>query len=123
MSEAPPKLVHVNSTVEIDEVHDRTAQEVIIITSDKLELELEFHIRSLAASKQWQSPLSLLIGVVVIFCTSNFKDAFGLKAEVWSAVFFVAGIIFMFLFVRSLFELKSARTVKDFIKLIKNKQQ
>jgi len=122
MSEAPPKKVQINSTVAIDEVHDRTAQEVIIITSDKLELELESHMKSLSASKQWQSPLSLLVGVVVVFCTSTFKAAFGLAAEVWSAVFLIAGALFFYLFVRSLFELGRARTVKDFIKEIKNKQ-
>lgn len=108
--------------VPVQQVHDNISQEVITITADKLELALLNHMECLAKRDAWQMPLSLLVGVVVVFCSSNFKLAFGIAADTWAAMFIMFGAACFLWLLRSLYNLKKAVSVKTLIEIIKNKQ-
>lgn len=108
--------------VPVQQVHDNISQEVITITADKLELALLNHMECLAKRDAWQMPLSLIVGVVVVFCSSNFKLAFGITPDTWAALFIFFGAACVFWLVRSLFNLRKAVSVKALIEIIKNKQ-
>ncbi len=70
-------------------VHTNLKQEIVCTTKDKMKLRLQEY-RDAVETKQkvatWGGiTLSLLLALV----TSSPKDAFGLTAEVWSAIFIV----------------------------------
>ncbi len=75
----------------IKKVHENTEQELIVITSDRLELVLQKHLKNLERRKEWIAPLGLLLAIVTTFCTATFKDAF-FAADTWKAIFVMAGV-------------------------------
>lgn len=112
----------ISQTVPVQQVHDNISQEVITITADKLELALLSHTECLVKRDAWQMPLSLLVGVIIVFCSSNFKLAFGITPDTWAALFIFFGAVCFLWLVRSLFRLTKAVSVKALIEIIKNKQ-
>lgn len=73
-------------------VHINLGQDAIVITEDKVRLVLMTHLRKLETKRRWIAPLGLLVAIVTAFATANFKDAFGLKAATWEAIFILAGV-------------------------------
>ncbi|WP_460152711.1 hypothetical protein [Pseudomonas sp. S2_B07] len=121
--EAPPVQRRKPSQyVPVQQIHDNISQEVITITADKLELALLNHMECLSKKDAWHMPLSLLVGVVVVFCSSNFKEAFGITADTWAAMFILFGLACILWLARSLFRITKAVSVKTLIEVIKNKQ-
>ncbi|MDX9677393.1 hypothetical protein [Pseudomonas zeae] len=108
--------------IPVQQIHDNISQEVITITADKLELALINHMECLAKKDAWQMPLSLLVGVIVVFCSSNFKAAFGVTADTWAAIFILFGVGCAIWLVRSLLRINNAVSVETLIEVIKNKQ-
>jgi len=108
-------------SVMIDEIHSNTSQELIEITSDKLKLILKEHIDNIERTKAWQMPLSLLVAIVLVFCSASFKAALGLSADTWCAVFFLSGILCALWLVIVLFKIKKSPTLDDVMSIIKNK--
>lgn len=122
-TEAPAgKKTRSSQYVPVQQVHDNISQEVIKITADKLELALLGHMDCLAKKDAWHMPLSLLVGVVVVFCSSNFKLAFGISPDTWAAMFIIFGAACALWLVRSLVKMRRAVSVKSLIEVIKNKQ-
>lgn len=109
-------------SISITEIHDNTDQQVISITSDKLKLALMEHLDCVEKTNSWHMPLSLFIGVVIVFCSSTFNRAFGLAAETWSAVFLLFGGGCLIWLVSSLVRMRKARSLDELIEIIKNKQ-
>ena len=106
---------------EFDEVHENTSTELITITADKLKIILLEHLGKTEISKNWHTPLSLLVTIVLVFCSAQFKEAFYLSAEAWKAIFVIAGIASLIWFICALLSLKNYETLEDVIKIIKNK--
>jgi len=110
------------TSVNVHEVHTNVSQEIIEITADKLTIILNEHIDSLAKNKEWQTPLSLIITIMLVLSTTSFRVAFGLAAETWSAIFILScGICVMWL-IKTLLDHRSAISVADILRIIKNKE-
>lgn len=108
--------------ISVTEIHDNTSQQVISITSDKLKLALIEHLDCLEKTNSWHMPLSLFVGVVVVFSSSTFNRAFGLAAETWSAIFILFGAACFVWLAASLVRMKRAKSLDELIEIIKNKQ-
>ena len=109
-----------NTSLDIDVIHDNTSQELISITDDKLRLILIDHLAKVDTSKAWQAPLGLVITIILVFCTAEFK-AFGLSADTWQAAFFLSGIACLIWLIVCLVRIRNSRTIDDVMAVIKNK--
>lgn len=83
----------VHDTVEVTTVHSNLAQEIVKITVDKLKLILQAHLENMERRRDWIAPLGILITMLVVFPTTEFKAFAGLKAEVWEAFFIMALVL------------------------------
>lgn len=111
--------VRVNAvSAPINAIHDNTGQELIKITSDKLELILERHLKNLERRKEWIAPLSLLLAIITTFCTANFKDAI-LSADTWRAAFVLLGLASCYWLCQSIWAYLRAPAIGDLMEKIK----
>lgn len=115
-----PRRSKFNS-VDVQEVHSNVDLEVIEITTDKLKIILLEHLDSLLKGSSWQTPLSLLVTVIIVFCTANFQSFLSLSADSWKAIFVILGLSNAIWLIYSLTELKKKQTVDDFLNRVKNK--
>lgn len=120
-SSQPAPRRRSTQVISVEEIHDNTSQQLISITSDKLKLALIDHLDCVAKKNAWHMPLSLLVGVVVVFCSSTFKSAFGLSADTWSAIFVLFGGGCLLWFLVCLSKLRNSRTLDELIEIIKNR--
>lgn len=72
-------------------VYTNTEQELIVITKDKLKLELIESANLFSSKKGWITPFSLLITIVVTLTTADFKE-FVFDPKIWTALFVFTGI-------------------------------
>lgn len=110
-----------NSAIEVVEVNHNTDQKLISITEDKLRLILLEYRDKDENNKAWQIPLGLLVTIILVFCSAEFKPAFRLSAAIWEAIFMISGILCAVWLFRSLYRLRSAPTLDQVINSIKNK--
>jgi hypothetical protein len=113
----------VGKNINITEIHDNTSQELISITVDKLKLILIQYLACIKQNDSWQMPLSLIVTIVLVFCSAEFKPAFGLSADTWCAIFVISGFGCAVWFFVTLFRLKKSMSVDDVIGVIKNKME
>lgn len=76
---------------QVKEVHLNVAQNVIVITEDRLRIHLSNNEQRMEKRGQWVAPLGILISVVLTIATANFKD-YVLKASTWEALFIIGAI-------------------------------
>jgi hypothetical protein len=79
------------------------SQEVITTTRDKIELVLLKTEKCLVEKNAWVTPLGLLVTCGVTLMTTDFKDAMGLDASVWNAVFILATIACILWLIKTLY--------------------
>ncbi|EGR1003057.1 hypothetical protein ATN50_01140 [Vibrio parahaemolyticus] len=115
-----PRRSKFNS-VNVQEVHSNVEQEVIEITTDKLKIILIEHLDSLLKGSSWQTPLSILITVLIVFCTANFQPFLTLSADSWKAIFVLLGIGSAIWLLYALSQMKKKQSVDDFLDRVKNK--
>jgi len=106
-------------TVNVKQVYSNVEQQVIQITEDKLRLVLNEHISFLETKSSWISPFGILITLIVVFSTTEFKEAY-FSPDTWKAVFIITTVITTFWLIKSLYKLTQARSVNDIISKIKN---
>ena len=109
------------TSVGVDEIHENTSTELITITSDKLKIIIMEYLSKVESSKSWQTPLGIVITIVLVFVSSEFKDAFNIPAATWRAIFFIAAIISVVWLIFSLAKIKSSLMISDVLDIIKNK--
>lgn len=73
-------------------IHKNVDQEIIITTSDKIELVLIKTKEILISQRDWWTPTGLSFAFVTTFCTADFKDFLGLAKESWKALFILLTI-------------------------------
>ena len=78
--------------VQVDRVHFNVAQDIIVITEDRLKLHLSDAIGKTEKKNGWIAPLGIMIALVLALVTADFKN-FGLKASVWQAIFVLSLIL------------------------------
>ncbi len=85
MATNEPALLTNNPMV--DNFYDNTQSNVIRITDDKLKVILLENKESLKRNNDFVAPLTLLISLILTFCTTNFRDFLTIGAPVWKALY------------------------------------
>jgi hypothetical protein len=68
-------------------VHVNLGQEMIILTEDRLRLDLNELCDSTTYRRGWHAPAGMLITQVAAFVTSSFHDTVGVSGQQWEALF------------------------------------
>lgn len=78
--------------VQVDRVHLNVAQNIIVITEDRLKLHLSDAIDKTEKRNGWIAPLGIMISLLLTLVTTDFKNV-GLKASVWQAIFILSSLL------------------------------
>ena len=106
-------------TIEVTAIHTNVSQEIIQITSDKLQLILSQHIKSIECRKDWIAPAGLLITLLTVFVTTEFKKFF-MSADSWFAFFVFATILISIWLVVTCIKAFRAASIDDLVNKIKS---
>jgi|SRR5690554_1971714 len=109
---------YTRKTVDVTEVHSNVDQRIIQITEDKIKLILKGHLENLENKKAWIAPLGILVTLLAVFCTTDFKKAF-FSADTWQAFFVMATILTVAWLVRAFYCLSRAESLDDIVEKIK----
>jgi hypothetical protein len=109
----------ITETVEVTTVHSNLSQEIIKITVDKLSLILRDYLSNIERRKEWISPFGILITLVVVFATTDFKLAY-FKPETWQAFFLMATLLTIGWLILAIIRAFNSRSVEDIIEKIKS---
>ncbi|MFI2819284.1 hypothetical protein [Vreelandella piezotolerans] len=109
------------SRVEVHEVHSNLTAEVIEITSEKLELILREHLDCLAKENEWHAPLGILVTIILVILTTSFKQAFGLSADTWSAIFVICAALSAFWLLKAIRVRRKSLSVNELLNKVKNR--
>lgn len=107
-------------------VHTNVEQEIIITTSDKIELVLIKTKEILTSKRDWWTPLGLLLAFITTFCTAEFKDFLGLTKDTWKALFIfltLAALIWLIVSIIKLMKYWGEGDLKSIINQIKLKEK
>ena len=106
----------------IDSTTYNIHQDIITITEDRLKLKVKDFLESLVS---FDSLWGLILTVLSLFLTAEFKDTFGISKEYWSAIFvvlLVMSIIYVIYKSYTLFnKRKSVMSIEAFINSCKKK--
>ena len=100
-------------------VHKNVEQEIIITTSDKIELVLIKTKEILTSQRDWWTPFGLLLTFVTTFCTADFKEFAGITKDTWKALFIFLTMGAFIWLMKSLIKLRRYWR-KDDLKIIIN---
>ncbi|PHX06118.1 hypothetical protein [Vibrio splendidus] len=104
--------------LEVKQVFSNTEQKLIQIPEDKLKLILTEHSISIEKKGAWIAPLSILLTILAVFVTTEFK-AFYFDAATWRAFFLFVSLATVFWLVSSLYNLARSKKIDDIIEAIK----
>jgi len=93
-------------------LHVNLEQNVIYIGEAQVRLCLNDHINRVRVSSEWQTPLAILLAVVLSLATSTFHD-FVFPAATWQAIFVIVGGVSLIWLIRSLIRMARVRTSID----------
>lgn len=106
----------------IDQRRSNVKSDLIEITQDKLENILFKHLDCLKYNREWITPFSIFITLLITIYTVTFNDFLGLKAYEWKSIFIVCGFISFVWFIYSiiqLFRYRESITLDSLINKIK----
>jgi len=109
---------YTRRTIDVTEVHTNIEQRLIQITEDKLKLILNEHVQNIEKKGQWVAPLGILITLIIVFATTEFKAAY-LTADTWKAIFIITTLLTVVWLIRSLYLLYQSESVSCLIGKIK----
>lgn len=92
MSKISPEL-EIKSTIEIDNIHDNSSTDVIMITSEKMQLILVESKSSFKDKNSWTAPLGIFLTIALVLFTADFKSKFGFSSDFWNAFFWISAIL------------------------------
>lgn len=90
MSTAPGQ-VQLNQ-ITVSTIHVNTEQTLVQITEDKLRLVLLEHLGRFEAKRRWHVPLGVLLALIPVLITSEFKDVATVDKATWKAFFMFATV-------------------------------
>lgn len=76
-----------NPTITVEKIHTNIQTSIIIITEDKLENAVNKHLEGCKSKEKWATPAGILISLIIMFNTSEFKESFGFSKESWQGFF------------------------------------
>ncbi|UOQ60374.1 hypothetical protein MUN76_15295 [Leucobacter rhizosphaerae] len=74
-------------------VSDNTAQEVIIVTRDRVELALHRHLPRYVPAGKVLSSAALFLGLLVAVLSADFQMYLGISGEAWLGAFSIAMLL------------------------------
>jgi hypothetical protein len=105
--QAPTKIVHSN-----------LAQEIIVITEDRLRLVIKDHLEKIEEKKAWHAPLGVLLAIVAAFVTADFRDAY-FKAPTWQALFLITGVLSLIWLIKAGWRATNSPSIDEIVSKIK----
>lgn len=99
-------------------VTENTAQEVIVVTRDKVELALRRNLPRYVDISQVVTSAGLFIGLLTTLVSAEFQDFAGLKAGVWSGIFIAGCLLALIIFVRDLVRILRRPKLEDLVEAI-----
>ena len=109
----------LNEEVEVTKVHSNLSQEIVKITVDRLQLIINDHLQDVEQRNRWGTPLGMLLTMLIVFPTTDFKILLGIKGEAWQAIFILSAVSTFFWLIKTVSDAYKAPTVKDIIERIK----
>lgn len=118
MSEVEIKLTQI--PVSENDISTNLQVGVIVVSEDKLVRILERDRERTKKNLYWITPLGILVSLIIAILTTDFKNRWGLPAETWSALFYIAGAISSVWIIVCLFKIKNVK-IEKLIEEIKGK--
>ncbi|HEY1071049.1 MAG TPA: hypothetical protein VGE33_11040 [Thermomonas sp.] len=110
-------------TLNVAQVHSNTSLEIIEITSDKLRIILNDHIKRTEKINEWQTALGILMATVAALVTTEFKTTFGVDGGIWKAIFIIAAVASVVWLFKAVIRVFRAESIDQLISRIKNEPQ
>jgi len=73
--------------------HRNVKQELVITTVDKLKLCLIEYKEHLRSRREWIGPAGILVALIAALVAADFKEALGVGAPTWEALFLLSAIL------------------------------
>jgi len=83
----------LQSSEMLGKVHTNIAQDIIVITDDRVYRVLSPWCQSVEKCSSWVGPVSLTVTIWLTLLSATFQDKFGISKEEWSALFVFGGIV------------------------------
>ncbi|MCF5470352.1 hypothetical protein [Pseudomonas syringae] len=112
----------IRFSINVDDIHENTSQEVISTTNDKLKLALIQHLTRVESSRAWHTPASLVLAISLVLCTSTFRDSFGVGSSVWQAFFMLLLLWCVCWLAHTLIKRQKGCSIDELIEVIKKKK-
>lgn len=106
--------------ITVGSIHTNTEQTLINITEDKLRLALLDHLSKVESKKRWHVPLGMLLALIPVLLTSEFKDFAMVDRATWKAFFMLASLGAGIWLISTVWGAFSSATLDDLIHKIKN---
>ena len=103
-------------------IHTNIRQDIIVTNADKLELILKDAQRVMESKRDWLTPSGIILTLIITFCTTDFKETFGLSKDFWKSSFVLSTIIMIGYLVYTIIKIsrnKGQYEIDDIIKKIK----
>lgn len=108
----------------VNNICSNTKTDFIEITEDKLENILMKYITILKKTKNWITPFSIFLTILITILTADFKKEFlGIDQFIWSAIFYISLFISGLWLIADLYNLlkyNKKSKIECLIKTIKN---
>lgn len=109
-----------SNQITVGSIHTNTEQTLIQITEDKLRLALIGHLGKLELKNRWQVPLGVLLALVPVLLTSEFKDVAWIDKATWKAFFMFASVAAVIWLIVSLRWAFGSATLDNLVEKVKN---
>ena len=113
-----PALLTDNPLVK--EFYDNTQSNIIRINDDKLKIILYENKEVISKNSNFWTPLTLLISLVLTFCTNNFKEFATISANTWQGFYMFCSLASFIWLIIELRKIKKVISIDSLINKIKN---
>lgn len=106
------------SIVDDTRVTVNVSQDVHVTTREKIYIALTKSLPSYVGVGSVIGPLGIFLAVFVGIVTANFRDVFGVKREMWEALFVIAAIASFVWFIHSMIRYFKRKSIDDVVNAI-----
>lgn len=122
-SSSPEAVEDLVENVPVARKHSNVEQTLIEVTEDRLTLVMNDAANKLAQRREWMGPAGLFSGLLLSLLTANFKEAFGVDAQIVQgvviAVTCATGVWTLVTVLRAIRGRSKAKIVADTVKALK----
>ncbi|MNL37416.1 hypothetical protein D3C87_1595590 [compost metagenome] len=124
MSEQPSDLIVEPLAVPVESFSVNTAQRLIYITEDRLQLRLQDYQNDLEKRRDWLTPMGIFLTIISTLSTATFNDVWSIKASTIEMVFMASAIVTGLWTARSLVERFKTKgiSIQQFIERLRSER-